>query len=141
MSRIHPYRKEEETAVIALWERCGLTTPWNNPQADIARKMTVQPEMFLIAEDGQGNVIGTVMAGFDGHRGWINYLAVATEHRRRGVGKALMDAAADRLRSIGCPKINLQIRRSNMEAVEFYKALGYQEDEVVSFGFRLIADE
>ncbi|MDE0227473.1 MAG: GNAT family N-acetyltransferase, partial [Spirochaetaceae bacterium] len=81
-----------------------------------------------------------VMAGYEGHRGWINYLAVATEYRGRGFGRRLMDEVEARLLAIGCPKINLQIRRSNTEAVEFYRSLGFTEDDSVSMGKRLIPD-
>ena len=87
-----------------------------------------------------GRLVATVMAGYEGHRGWVNYLAVAADRRRRGFGRVLMDEAESRLRSLGCPKINLQIRRSNTGVVAFYRSIGYAEDDVVSMGKRLVED-
>lgn len=123
-----------------LWKKCDLTRSWNDPKRDIARKLTVQPELFLVAELG-GEIVGTVMAGFDGHRGWVNYLAVHPAHRLKGIGRQLMQRAATALEELGCPKINLQIRRENLAAAAFYEALGYREDDVVSYGRRLIDDD
>ncbi len=80
------------------------------------------------------------MSGYEGHRGWINYLAVAPEHRRQGLGWRMMDAAEVRLRELGCPKINLQVRRSNAQAATFYRSIGFIEDESISFGKRLLQD-
>lgn len=126
--------------MIALWEECGLTRPWNDPRRDIERKLTVQPELFLVALAG-ARIVGTVMAGYDGHRGWVNYLAVDPELRRRGIGRDLMRRAEEELLRLGCPKLNLQVRGSNEEAVGFYRALGYAPDDVVNLGKRLIPDE
>jgi ribosomal protein S18 acetylase RimI-like enzyme len=125
--------------VIRLWERCGLVRPWNDPSKDIARKKRVQPELFLVATV-EGAIVASTMAGYDGHRGWINYLAVEPDHRRRGLATALMTEAERRLRALGCAKMNLQIRRDNQEAVAFYQRLGFTEDAVVSFGKRLEQD-
>src|SRR5262245_5901107 len=100
---------EDEPAVVALWQRCGLTWPGHDPHREIERKMRVRPDLFLVAVV-DGVVVGTVMAGYEGHRGWINYLGVEPEHRRRGVGRALMEEAERLLRESGCPKINLQVR-------------------------------
>lgn len=135
---IRPYDPRDEGAVIAAWERCGLTRPWNDPKADIARKTALQPDLLLVAEDVQGGIVGTAMAGYEGHRGWINTLAVLPEWRGGGLGRALMEAAADRLRAAGCPKINLQVRRANSGAIGFYRRLGYVEEDVVSLGMRLL---
>jgi ribosomal protein S18 acetylase RimI-like enzyme len=129
-----------EQSIIALWELCDLTRSWNDPAKDIARKLTVQPELFIVAEVGE-QIVGTVMAGYEGHRGWINYLAVHPNHQRRGIGRALMTEAAGKLQAMGCPKINLQVRHSNGKATAFYRALGYTEDDVVSLGKRLIVDD
>jgi ribosomal protein S18 acetylase RimI-like enzyme len=126
-------------AVIALWGRCGLLRPWNDPQRDIARKLTVQPELFIVAVAGDA-LIGSVMAGFDGHRGWMNYLAVDPAWRRAGVGRTLVAHAEAALQALGCPKVNLQVRRGNEAALAFYRDLGYGEDDVISLGRRLIAD-
>jgi len=136
---IRPFRPADEPAVVALWARCGLTRPWNDPHKDIARKLAVRPDLFLVAEL-DGTVIGTVMVGYDGHRGWINYLGVDPDCRRRGVGRALMAEAERLLRLEGCSKINLQVRTGNAEAIEFYRRIGYALDDVVSMGRRLEHD-
>ena len=133
---IRPFEEDDAAPVIALWHACNLVVPWNDPAHDIACKLKVNPELFLVAVEA-GRVVGTVMVGYDGHRGWINYLGVAPELRRRGVGRLLMQEAETRLRARGCPKINLQVRTTNLEVIEFYKAIGFQEDPVVSFGKRL----
>ncbi len=136
---IRPYRETDERAVIALWHASGLVVPWNDPARDIRRKLAVQRELFLVASDG-AEVVGTVMAGYDGHRGWINYLAVQPVRRRRGLGRALMDAAEAGLASFGCAKINLQVRMPNQEAIAFYEAIGFRRDDVTSLGKRLVPD-
>lgn len=136
---IRPFAAADEDAVVRLWERCELTRPWNDPRKDIRRKLAVRPDLFLVGEVG-GAVAGTVMVGYDGHRGWINYLAVAPELRRRGLGRLLMAEAERLLRREGCPKINLQVRASNPAVLAFYRRIGYAEDPVVSFGKRLVED-
>ena len=136
---IRPYEERDGEGVVALWRTCGLVMPWNDPFKDIERKLRVQPEMFLVGFL-RGELVATVMAGYEGHRGWVNYLAVAPECRGQGLGRRMMDAAEARLRAVGCPKINLQIRKSNPSAVGFYRALGYAEDESVSMGKRLVDD-
>jgi len=147
--KIRPFEPSDQEAVVRLWERCGLTRPWNDPRRDITRKQAVRPDLFLVGvEEGEilnrefhaPIVVGTVMVGYDGHRGWINYLAVAPEHRRHGLGRALMAEAERLLLAEGCPKINLQVRSGNAEALEFYRRLGYGVDEVVSLGKRIVAD-
>jgi len=136
---IRSYRPSDEAAVIALWQAAGLTRPWNDPKRDIERKLTVQPELFLVIEDA-GVLVATAMIGYDGHRGWVNYLAVAESHRRRGLGRLLMAEAERALTERGCPKLNLQVRATNTEVLAFYARLGYAQDPVVSFGRRLIPD-
>lgn len=136
---IREFRAEDRDSVVALWQRCDLTRPWNDPFRDIERKIASQPALFFVAEI-EGRVVGSAMAGWDGHRGWVNYLAVDPEERCRGLGRALMDAAENALADLGCPKINVQIRHGN-DAVEFYRRLGFREDEVVSMGKRLESDE
>jgi ribosomal protein S18 acetylase RimI-like enzyme len=141
--RIRPYAAGDETAVIALWEKCGLTRPWNDPRKDIARKLSVQPELFLVGIAGdprEGELVASVMAGYEGHRGWVNYLAVAPGHRRKGLGRILMQEVEKRLVERGCPKLNMQVRSSNTEAMAFYRRLGYVPDEAVALGKRLIPD-
>jgi ribosomal protein S18 acetylase RimI-like enzyme len=136
---IRPFRPADEATVISLWERCGLVRPWNDPRKDIARKGRVNPEWFLVVER-DGCVVASVMIGFDGHRGWINYLAVEPTLQRGGIGRALMEEAERILRAAGCPKINLQVRRTNRDVVTFYERIGYAPDDVVSLGKRLEHD-
>ncbi|MPS79242.1 MAG: GNAT family acetyltransferase [Achromobacter sp.] len=136
---IRPYQAADEAALIQLWRDCGLTRPWNDPVKDIARKLTVQPELFLVGQI-KGEIVGTLMGGYDGHRGWINYLAVAPAHQRRGYATLLMRAVESQLLIKGCPKINLLIRSGNLAVQGFYESLGFQLDEVVSLGKRLIPD-
>jgi ribosomal protein S18 acetylase RimI-like enzyme len=137
--KIRTYEPDDEPAVIALWQECGLTRPWNDPRRDIARKLTQQPELFLVGTC-EGAIVSTAMVGFDGHRGWVYYLAVAPRHRRHSFGRRLMQEAERLLIERGCPKLSLQLRSSNTDAAEFYRKLGYTQDEVVSFGRRLIPD-
>jgi ribosomal protein S18 acetylase RimI-like enzyme len=96
--------------------------------------------MFLVAES-DGRILASVMAGYDGHRGWVNYLAVHPDHRRQGIGRRMMEEAESRLKAAGCPKINLQVRTENVAVLEFYKRIGYQTDDVVSLGKRLEPDD
>lgn len=137
---IRPFQPDDEEAVVKLWTDCGVVVPWNNPRRDITRKLGVQADMFLVALS-EGELVGSVMVGYNGHRGWINYLAVRPDHQRGGIGRFMMDEAEKRLRSLGCPKINLQVRTANSEAIEFYKRIGFKEDDVLSFGKRLESDD
>jgi ribosomal protein S18 acetylase RimI-like enzyme len=136
---IRPFRPNETEAVVALWDACDLIRPWNDPRTDIERKLLVDPDLFLVSVE-EDLVLGSVMAGYEGHRGWINYLAVDPGRRRQGLGRRLMDAAEHLLAERGCPKINLQIRSENADVIAFYGALGYRTDDVVSLGKRLIDD-
>ena len=136
---IRAYRESDQDAVVGLWRECGLVVPQNDPKKDICRKLSIQRDLFLVGSMGS-KLVATVMAGFDGHRGWINYLAVATASQNRGFGRRMMDAAEARLREMGCPKINLQVRSSNADVIEFYRAIGYSVDDVVSMGKRLEED-
>jgi len=137
---IRPFRAEDTEAVVALWRQAGLVVPWNDPYRDIERKLTVQPELFLVVEGDAGELIGTAMAGYDGHRGWVNYLAVDEAHRGSGLGAELMAEAERLLAERGCPKLNLQVRSSNAGVIEWYRTLGYESDNAVSIGKRLIPD-
>lgn len=133
------FRPEDEPAVIDLWRRCGLVVPHNDPHKDIARKLQVRPDLFRVGEL-YGRIVASVMIGYEGHRGWINYLAVDPDQRKRGFGRQLMGEAERLLRAEGCPKINLQVRRANADVLAFYKAIGYLEDAAVSLGKRLERD-
>lgn len=137
--RIRPYEITDEEAVIQLWQECGLTRPWNDPRRDIARKLTEQPELFLVGTI-DNKVVATAMVGFDGHRGSVYYFAVAPGHRRQSLGRMIMRKAEELLIERGCPKLNLLVRADNAEAMEFYRKLGYAQDPVISFGRRLIHD-
>jgi len=137
--QIRPYQPQDEDAVIRLWEACGLTRPWNDPRRDIARKLTTQPELFLVGTIDAA-VMASAMIGYDGHRGWVYYLAVAQAHRGADHGSTLMRLAERLLTERGCPKINLLVRSTNAGVIEFYRKLGYAQDEAVSLGRRLIAD-
>jgi ribosomal protein S18 acetylase RimI-like enzyme len=135
---IRPYRPADEPAVVALWRECGLLR-WSDPHKDIARKLKVNPAGFLVGEVA-GNVIATCMVGYEGHRGWINLLAVAPAHQRGGHGRAILGAAEQILRAAGCPKINLQVRTANAAVIGFYQRLGFTVDDVTSLGKRLLPD-
>ena len=136
---IRTYKPNDEPAVIALWQACDLTRPWNDPHKDIARKLTVQPELFVVGIEAD-HLIASAMFGFEGHRGWVNYLAVHPSHQRKGHARTLMHWGEEALIARGCPKINLQVRSSNAAVIAFYQSLGYGIDEVTSLGKRLIPD-
>jgi ribosomal protein S18 acetylase RimI-like enzyme len=136
---IRPFREADEAQVVALWRACGLTRPWNDPHKDIARKLQVQRELFLVAEEG-GAIVASVMAGYEGHRGWVNYLAVDAAHRRGGLGARLMRHVEDLLLARGCPKLSLVVRTSNADVLAFYRTLGYAQDDAIPLGKRLIPD-
>ena len=137
MIQIRPYSELDEAAVAELWRQVFPGSPsWNHPETDIQRKLSVQRELFLVAALGS-EIVGTAMAGYDGHRGWVYYVAVNPRHRRQGIGTALMNNVEQRLASLGCPKLNLQVRASNHEVVSFYENLGYEVEERISMGKRL----
>ncbi|MBF4589371.1 GNAT family N-acetyltransferase [Curtobacterium sp. VKM Ac-1395] len=162
---IRQFTPADTEAVVAVWESCGLVRPWNDPRRDIARKLTVQPELFLVATEapsadaepadadpadadpadadpaGDGpTVVAAGMAGFDGHRGWVNYLAVRPDLQGSGLGRAFMAEFERLLTDLGCPKLNLQVRAGNEQVIGFYESLGYTDDHTVSMGKRLIPD-
>ena len=136
---IRPYEEADQDAVVELWRECGLVAPQNDPVKDIRRKLHVRRDLFLVGLLG-ARLVGTVMVGYEGHRGWVNYLAVAPDCRRRGLGRRLMEEAERLLRAAGCPKINLQVRSSNADVIGFYRSIGYAVDDVVSMGKRLEED-
>ena len=136
---LRQYRPGDREALVRLWSLCGLIRPWNDPYRDIDRKLTWDAPNLVVLEDAD-ELIGSVMVGYEGHRGWVNYLAVHPGHQRQGLGRLLMDEAERRLRELGCAKVNLQIRTSNEAAAEFYRRIGYAVDDVVSMGRRLEDD-
>jgi ribosomal protein S18 acetylase RimI-like enzyme len=136
---IRSFALADTDAVVSLWQETGLTRPWNNPYQDINRKLSVQPELFLVAVAG-ATVVGSVMAGYDGHRGWLYYLASDPARRGEGIGRRLVEAAEERLLAMGCPKVQLMVRPENNVAQGFYDALGYDTFETWATGKRLIAD-
>lgn len=143
--RIRPFASADELAAVTLWRDCGLVRPWNDPHKDIARKRLVQSELFLVAVvPGEGGaadtLVGTAMAGYDGHRGSVYYLAVAQLHQRLALGRHLMSEVEQRLMALGCPKCNVLVRSGNAQVLHFYDKLGYQRDEAFSLGKRLIPD-
>ncbi|MGD9236319.1 MAG: GNAT family acetyltransferase [Desulfobacterales bacterium] len=134
--RIRSYQAADQPAVIDLWHRCHLVVPQNDPRKDIKMKSRVQADLFFVGTIGS-RIVATLMAGYDGHRGWIYYLAVNPDDQRRGVGRHMMEHAEAALKKRGCPKINLQVRTSNPAVISFYEHLGYTKDHVIGLGKRL----
>lgn len=138
--RIRAFAERDTDAVIRLWEDCELTRPWNDPYRDIERKRTTQPDLFLVGDEA-GAVVATAMVGYDGHRGWVYYLAVDPAHRGAGHSRALMAEAERLLVERGCPKCMLMVRASNTAVVELYEHLGYAREDTIVMGKRLIPDD
>ena len=138
--KIREFEIQDQDEVIALWRACRLVVPWNDPKKDIQRKLKVNPELFLVGEI-DGRIVASVMGGYEGHRGWVNYLAVSPPHQKKGYGRQMMDAVEAKLRPMGCAKINLQVRDTNTKVIAFYKSIGYDLDNVIGMGKRLESDE
>jgi ribosomal protein S18 acetylase RimI-like enzyme len=142
---IRAYAPEDREGLLGLWQQCGLTRPWNNPNRDIERKRAHRPEWLRIAEVQRSaqrwELIGSIMIGYEGHRGWVNYLAVHPRWQGRGLGRALMEQAEILLLAEGCPKLSLLIRTDNAAVRAFYERLGYGVDQATAMGKRLIADD
>ena len=136
---IRVYEKNDRDEVIALWKECGLVVPQNNPGNDIDRKLKRDRDLFLVGVTSKG-IVSTVMGGYEGHRGWISYLAVRPSEQRKGYGQKIMSAVEVLIKRKGCPKINLQIRATNEKVIAFYSAIGYGDDNVVGLGKRLEHD-
>ncbi len=134
--KIRNFKTSDKDQVINLWNLCGLVVPSNNPEKDIELKMSFQPELFFIAES-DNIIIGSVMTGYDGHRGWLNYLGVHPDYRGTGCGRMLIEFSIQRLKDLNCPKINLQVRRSNSGVLDFYRKLGFNEHDVTSMQMKL----
>jgi ribosomal protein S18 acetylase RimI-like enzyme len=154
---IRRFTEADRAAVIDLWRRTDLVRPWNDPDRDLDRKLALDDGLLLVAEltaapDGRGDrtadvggapdqgVAGSVMVGYDGHRGWLNYLAVDPALQGAGIGRQLVADAEQRLLALGCPKVNLMVRSTNAAVVAFYRSLGYAIDDVTALGKRLISD-
>ena len=133
---IRSFLSSDESDVIDLWHRCNLVVPQNDPRKDIAVKLKIQPELFIIGTMS-GRIISTAMAGYDGHRGWVYYLAVDPDYQRKGIGRQMMENVEHSLRELGCQKINVQVRSSNESVVSFYEHLGFSNDDVIGLGKRL----
>lgn len=136
---IRTFKEFDREGVIELWKACNLTRPWNDPNKDIDRKSQFQPDLFFVGTVGE-QIVASAMAGYDGHRGSVFYLAVHPSYQRLGYGQKLMTFIENALLKLGCPKLNIVIRRSNVSVSEFYKNLAYAEDDVISMGKRLVAD-
>ncbi|MGB7961427.1 MAG: GNAT family acetyltransferase [Propionicimonas sp.] len=121
------------TAAVDLWKTCGLTRPWNDPDADLTRAM-VGPSSTVLAAIADEQLLGTVMVGHDGHRGWVYYLAVQAGRRNMGLGRTLMMAAESWLEQQGMPKVQLMVRSDNDAVIGFYEQLGYVDQGVVVLG-------
>ena len=135
---VFPLMSQDRDEAVALWEACGLVRPWNDPRADFTRALT-SPCSEVLGIREAGVLMGTVMVGGDGHRGWVYYLASAPEHRGEGIGRALMQAAETWLDSHGLPKIQFMVRSTNSDVLAFYEQLGYERQDVAVLGRRLDA--
>lgn len=137
--KIRQFREDDREAVIELWKACDLTRPWNDPSIDIDRKVQFQPELFFVGEFDE-QLMASAMAGYDGHRGSVFYLAISPEYQSQSYGQKMMMHIEEVLISMGCPKLNIVVRSSNERVLGFYNNLGYATDDVVSLGKRLIPD-
>lgn len=133
---VAPAAPEDRDAIVALWGEAGLTRPWNDPVADFDLALG-SPSSAVLAARVDGEIAGSVMVGFDGHRGWVYYLSVSSARRAEGVGRVLMHESERWLAGKGCPKLQLMVRRDNAQACGFYAALGYEVQDVVTIGKRL----
>lgn len=130
---IEPASATNKAEVVALWQACELTRPWNDPEADFDLALANPTSTILLARDG-ASLGGSIMVGFDGHRGWVYYLATDPEQRGRGIGRALMLAGEEWLKARGCPRIRLMVRDDNTQATGFYQAIGYERQDVITLG-------
>lgn len=137
--KIRAFNERDRTLVIELWKACGLIRPWNDPDKDIDRKMSFQPELFFVGV-AESKIVASAMAGYDGHRGSVYYLAVNPEFRGGGFGAELMQYIETELVQLGCPKLNILVRQDNQRVLSFYKKIGYNVDDVFSVGKRVVTD-
>ncbi|MGL4928973.1 MAG: GNAT family acetyltransferase [Plesiomonas sp.] len=136
---IRVFKQNDFEEVLTLWDRCDVLRPWNDPEIDIERKVHTGVDLFLVAEVA-GEVIGTIMGGYDGHRGWVTYLAVHPDYRGRGIANALVNRVEKKLIARGCPKIHLLVREENQSVINMYEKLGYEIQDTICLGKRLIED-
>ena len=140
MKNIRIYRERDREQVLALWQECDLIHPKNDPQKDLDRKKGFGEELFLVVEERE-KIIGTVMGGYDGHRGIINYLGVHPSFRGQGLGKMLLQAVEQKLKDLGCPQVNLLVWSNNSEVLDFYEKSQYSKaNDIVLLRKRLISD-
>lgn len=137
---IRVFRQDDFEETITLWERCDLLRPWNDPELDIERKVNHDVELFLVAEVG-GEVVGTVMGGYDGHRGSAYYLGVHPDFRGRGIANALISRLEKKLIARGCPKLTIMVREDNDAVIGMYEKLDYETQDSITLGKRLIVDQ
>ncbi len=137
---IRTFRLDDAAQVIDLWRECGLVVPWNNPQTDIDRKSADSPQMFFVGEL-KNELVASCMAGYDGHRGWIYFLAVKSSQQRKGIASILVDHVEAELARLGCPKVELMVRKTNNRVISFYKSIGFDPDPVIVLSKRLIEDK
>ena len=139
-TKFRKFRKSDSEAVIDLWKKCKLIVPWNDPIKDINRKLSIKDNLFIIGEINK-NIIASAMAGYDGHRGYIYYLAVLPEYQNKGIGSSLLSIIEKKLLQLGCPKINLFVRNTNIRVKTFYKINNYEFQDSQIYGKRLIKDD
>jgi ribosomal protein S18 acetylase RimI-like enzyme len=137
---IRVFRQDDFEEVITLWERCDLLRPWNDPEMDIERKLNCGADLFMVAEVA-GAVVGSIMGGYDGHRGSAYYLGVHPDYRGRGIANALISRLEKKLIARGCPKAHLMVREDNEAVIGMYEKLGYEVVDSVTLGKRLIEDQ
>jgi ribosomal protein S18 acetylase RimI-like enzyme len=137
--KIRSYISSDKKDLIALWHACGLANPKNDPSHDITRKLKSKSGWLLVGEDNK-KIVASVMVGYEGHRGWLNYLAVSPDRQGEGLGRKIVEHAESKLKKLGCPKINLQVRKENKAVLGFYQRIGYQDDQVISLGKRFADD-
>ncbi len=132
---ISTFKIEDQDEVIALWGRCGLLTAKNDPIKDIKRKFDHSPDLFLVGRIN-GRIVASVWGGYEGRRGWINNLCVEPRAQHMGYGGQIVAAIEEKIFALGAPKINLQIRQTNKQAIGFYQSIGYADDQVFSMAKR-----
>jgi hypothetical protein len=135
---IRPLEDSDLDAVTALWDRCGLLRPWNNPHDDIGLARQTESAEIFVGTDGENAIVAAVMCGHDGHRGWLYYLAVDPGCRRQGLGRDIVAHAEAWLRGLGVRKLELMIRNTNKPVARFYEALGYREEPVTTLSRWLV---